>query len=247
MSVPNLKVPADSGATGFMHPINTIKQFIASSIFPYIRHIFQILPEATFVFLILFSILTQNFANGMLAFTMIEALAIFSIIGKGIGYFADTKVPLNIPQKAGVCESGFPTSKASYATLALYKGFLTEGSFPSGSIALLSTLIGYMLGALIQYKNELKQLGPSWEMRIPIAITLSLLTLTAFTLFRFIAGCESLGVIIGTLLIGIVLGTALMFQNMAVFGKESINVLGIPTLESKTVEGKPLYVCAKTE
>ena len=240
-SSPSLK----AGVTGFQQPVESIKQFITGSVFPYTRHIFQILPEAVFVFLILFSILTQNFANGVLALTMIEALAIFAIIGKGIGYFTETG-PISGPISNTACESGFPTSKASYATLALYKGFLTEGSFPSGSIAILSTLIGYMLGALIQYKGELKQLGSSWEMRGPIAVTLSLLTLTAFTLFRFIAGCEGLGVIVGTLLIGILLGTALMFQNMTIFGKESINVLGIPTLESKTVGGKPLYVCAKT-
>ena len=50
-SSPSLK----AGVTGFQQPVESIKQFITGSVFPYTRHIFQILPEAVFVFLILFA------------------------------------------------------------------------------------------------------------------------------------------------------------------------------------------------
>ena len=44
-SSPSLK----AGVTGFQQPVESIKQFITGSVFPYTRHIFQILPEAVFV------------------------------------------------------------------------------------------------------------------------------------------------------------------------------------------------------
>lgn len=223
---------------GFLKPNEAVKDFFGKTIFPVAKHLFQILPEAVFVFLVLFSILTQNFANGVLAFTLIESVLIFAVIGKGVGYFTDGS-NLSVG-----CEAGFPTSVSSYATLSLFRS-LTQGlSFPSHSIAVISTLIGYLLSSLITYSKELKQLGGGWELRIPIAVTLSFLTLTAFVLFRYIAGCEGFGTIVGTLILGLGIGTALMFQNLNLFGKESVNVLGIPTLESRTIGGKPLYVCA---
>ena len=211
---------------GFLKPNEAVKDFFGKTIFPVAKHLFQILPEAVFVFLVLFSILTQNF------------VLIFAVIGKGVGYFTDGS-NLSVG-----CEAGFPTSVSSYATLSLFRS-LTQGlSFPSHSIAVISTLIGYLLSSLITYSKELKQLGGGWELRIPIAVTLSFLTLTAFVLFRYIAGCEGFGTIVGTLILGLGIGTALMFQNLNLFGKESVNVLGIPTLESRTIGGKPLYVCA---
>ena len=228
-------------ASGMLKPNEAVKQFLSGDIYPICRHLAQILPEAVFVFLVLFSILTQNFANGILAISLIEAILGFTLIGKGVDYFS----PSNLAQKPEGCEAGFPSSVSSYATLSLFSG-LTHGlSFPSHSIAVISSLIGYLLSALFQFKPELKQLN--MESRVPISVTLSFLVLTAFVLFRYIAGCEGLGTIMGTLIIGILMGTLLMYQNMSLFGKESVNVLGLPVLETKTISGKPLYVCKKAE
>ena len=229
--------------SGMLKPNEAIKQFFTGSFLPVAEHLFQILPDATFVFTVLFSILTQNFALGTLALTLIEAMLTFTLFGTGVNYFMDSKAP----QRPEACQAGFPTSLSSYSTLSIFSGFSQENLFPSYPIALVSTLIGYILTALLQYTAELKQLGPGWELRVPIATTLSFLVLTAFVLFRYIAGCENLGVITGTLVIGLLLGTLLTFQNLTFLGKESVNVLGIPILESKTIDGKPLYVCAKAE
>lgn len=230
---------------GFLKPNESVKEFLGGTIYPVIKHLFQILPEAIFVFLILFSVLTQNFAHGILALSLIESILAFSLIGNGVNYFTGKNGSLTKSQE-GACESGFPSSMSSYATLSLFRGITKGVSFPSPSIAIISTTVGYTLSSLIAYSAELKELGPNWETRIPIAVTLSFLTLTAFVLFRYIAGCEGLGTIAGTLTIGIILGTVIMFQNMNLLGKESINILGIPTLESRSASGKPLYVCAPT-
>jgi hypothetical protein len=230
--------------SGFMKPNIKINQFLTGTILPVCQHLAQILPEAVFVFLILFSILTQNFANGILALSLVESLFVFSIIGNAAQYFTGSDSPTTKPE---ACQAGFPRSISSYSTLSIFNKLTEHLPFPSHSIAVISTLIGYLLGALFQFKGELRQLGPEWEARIPIAVTLSFLVLTAFVLFRYIAGCEGLGIIIGTLLTGIVLGTLILYQNMALMGKEAVNILGVPTLESRTIAGKPLYVCNKAE
>ena len=230
---------------GLLKPNESLKEFFGGTVFPVIKHLFQILPEAVFVFLILFSILTQNFAHGVLALSLIESILAFSLIGNGVNYFI-SKNGMVARTQEGACESGFPSSMSSYATLSLFSGLTKGVSFPSPSIAIISTTIGYTLSSLIAYSGELKELGPTWETRIPIAVTLSFLTLLAFVLFRYIAGCEGLDIIVGSLVLGIIIGTTIMFQNMNLLGKESINILGIPTLESRTAAGKSLYVCAPT-
>jgi len=240
-----LKLGSSSGGPGLLKPNEAVKQFFTDSIIPVIQHLGKILPDAVFVFLVIFSILTQNFANGVLAISLIESTLAFSIIGNAADYFSTAPAATT---NRSACEAGFPTQTYSYSTLSIFSGLIGKSAaFPSHSIAVISTLVGYLLTALFQYRNELKQLGPKYEMRIPIGVTLSFLTLTAFVLFRYIAGCENLGTIIGTLLIGILFGTAIVYQNVALLGKESVNLLGIPTLESRTLAGKPLYVCKKTE
>lgn len=244
MSNTNNFLKLGSSGPGVLKPNEAVKQFFSDSIFPVVQHLGKILPDAVFVFLILFAILTQNFANGVLAISLIESTLAFSIIGKAVDYFAPGS---SSAVGSEACEAGFPSQTYSYSTLSIFSGIIGKSSFPSHSIAVISTLIGYLLTALFQYRNELRQLGAKYESRIPLGVTLSFLTLTAFVLFRYIAGCENLGTIIGTLLIGILLGTAIVYQNVAFLGKESVNLLGIPTLESRTLAGKPLYVCKKTE
>jgi hypothetical protein len=231
---------------GALHPNEAIKQFFSGSFFPVVRHMFQILPDATFVFIFLFSILTQNFAFGVLSLTLIESTLAFLLIGSGINYFAGPGTRVGgLPD---ACQAGFPSSIASYSTLSLFNGFsATRGLFPSQPVALVATLVGYVLTSLYQYAPEFKQLGSNYELRTPLAITLGFLVLTAFVLFRYIAGCENLGVLMGTVILGILMGTVLTAQNVTLLGKESVNLLGVPTLESRTLGGKPLYVCAKAE
>lgn len=217
---------------GLLKPNEAIKQFFGGTIFPVMQHLGKILPDAVFVFLVLFAILTQNFANGVLAMSLIESTLAFSIIGKAVEYFAPGGVNTAVN---AACEAGFPSQTYSYSSLSIFSSLIGKTSFPSHSIAVVSTLVGYLLTALFQYRSELRQLGPKYEAHIPIGVTLSFLTLTAFVLFRYIAGCENLGTIVGTLLIGILLGTIIVYQNVALLGKESVNLLGIPTLESRTL------------
>jgi hypothetical protein len=47
-----------------------------------------------------------------------------------------------------------------------------------------------------------------------------------------------------TVALGLILGTTLVQQNVRLFGENSVNLIGIPILRSRTASGKKLYVCA---
>lgn len=225
-----------------MKPTQKVIDFFTNTLFPVGFHMFQILPDALLVFLAIFSFLTQNFANGLLVFSLLEATAVYSLLSPIAGYFVPGIAPTNA-RVSGSCIAGFPKVGHSYATLSFYKSWLPDYGFPSGPVSLLATLIGYLLSSLFQFNKELRALGADWNTRVPIATTLSFLVLLAFVLFRYIAGCEGLGTLLLSMLLGLVGGTALMYQNGALFGKEALNVLGLPILVNKTAKGQAIYVC----
>jgi hypothetical protein len=61
--------------------------------------------------------------------------------------------------------------------------------------------------------------------------------------FRLTYSCDSFGVVLATIPIGLAIGTLLVNQNSLLFGPESVNLLGIPLLKGRTTSGKKLYVC----
>jgi hypothetical protein len=42
-------------------------------------------------------------------------------------------------------------------------------------------------------------------------------------------------------------GAAIVYQNVAVFGRDSINILNIPMIQTALEQGKPMYVCAPSD
>ena len=56
--------------------------------------------------------------------------------------------------------------------------------------------------------------------------------------------CDSVGVVVMSVAVGLLLGTLLMNQNLAILGPDSINLTGIPLLKSKTANGEHIYVCS---
>jgi hypothetical protein len=57
--------------------------------------------------------------------------------------------------------------------------------------------------------------------------------------------CDSFSAVMGSMAIGLILGYLLVLQNALLFGPSSINMIGIPLLRNKTVDGKKIYVCPK--
>ena len=82
-------------------------------------------------------------------------------------------------------------------------------------------------------------------MLIP-AIMATVIFIIFMFIYRIVYGCDSFGNILLTMIIGLVAGIALMYQNLALFGRDGVNILNIPLIISAAEAGKPMYVCAPT-
>ena len=66
-----------------------------------------------------------------------------------------------------------------------------------------------------------------------------------YLIYLLLYGCESMGSSTSALLFGGITAIIIVSINVQLFGKDSINFLGIPLLRNKTVDGKPIYICSK--
>ena len=48
------------------------------------------------------------------------------------------------------------------------------------------------------------------------------------------------------MIFGLITGVALVYQNMALFGRDGVNILNLPLIITAAEAGKPMYVCAPT-
>jgi hypothetical protein len=101
-----------------------------------------------------------------------------------------------------------------------------------------------MFGSLNHLSAELQALGPSYSSRYYISAILLMLLIFIFSAFRILYGCESIGGILLTIPLGLILGFVLIQQNSRLFGEQSVNLVGIPLLRNRTASGKNLYVCS---
>jgi hypothetical protein len=111
---------------------------------------------------------------------------------------------------------------------------------------MISTAASYVFMTLQYQIKELQALGPAFSTKYYF----SLITLAAIVLlvaiFRAKNGCDTGPVIIFSILFGLIVGSFLVFQNYKIFGDngaQAINLLGIPLLKNRTVDGQRLYIC----
>ena len=116
-------------------------------------------------------------------------------------------------------------------------------ALPSSPIFILTTATSYIIGSMYSQKQELEALGPAYSARFYIAIAASTLLLFAVSMYRMSNSCEGLGVILMSIILGIIVGGLIVFQNNQLFGRDATNLTGIPLLKERTRDGRPLYVC----
>jgi len=66
-------------------------------------------------------------------------------------------------------------------------------------------------------------------------------------IFRYSYGCESFGTLLLSVILGFILGSLLVYQNTALFGRDGVNILNLPMILSATESGKPMYVCGPSD
>jgi len=212
--------------TGFLHPGPT--EFMRS------------LPDSLFLGTSFLALLTQNFPLGILVFAMTEfavldwlLTSVLSSVGKNSG---------NVD--SDMCLPGLP----SPYQISILGHLYPQTEFPSASILFIASTIFYTMASILNFRDELKELGQKeaeWKVRIPLSMVFSTILLLCYVFWRVAYGCDGVVSALGSVALGAIFGGIVYLLHVYLFGRNSINFLGLPLLADKAEGGHPLYVCAK--
>lgn len=216
-------------------------RYIGSDVLsPAFHDILRSAPDALFLGSSILGLLTQNFALGVFVLAMAEFGISHRILAGIIG-----SVQGNTRQaRPEICSAGIPSP---YQISAIGQ-ILGEASFPSGAVFFLSAVITYTLSSTLNFQKELEELGnqeAEWKTRLPLSIIFSCLFIALVSIYRVYYSCDSVFVVLGSLFLGGLAGFIVYLLHVYLFGRDSINFLGVPLLADRAANGKPLYVCAK--
>jgi len=196
------------------------------------------MPDSIFLGSSLFALLTQNYPLGIFVLAMME----FGIAQRCFGsLFGFAQMNERSPS-SDLCIPGIPSP---YQISAIGK-LMSVTAFPSGPIFFISAVISYTMISILNFGSELAELGqkePEWKSRIPICITFSVLFFILYTGWRLMYSCETVPIVLGSALFGAFTGFLVQTIHLYLFGRDSINFLGIPLLADRAANGDPLYVC----
>ena len=208
---------------------------------PVLGELLRIFPDGILWGIGFFSALTMSYPFGIMFVGLIESLLVYNGIhglNTYLGVFTDTSTDKSVSSLE--CKTGF--TRATLQTLSLFglhKGF----AFPSAPIYIVSVVMSYILSVVLVFKKDLQSLGIDYSSRLYLAsIGLSSLFLI-FVIFRSFNGCDTIFNIVLSAMIGLIVGSLIMYQNKLIVGKDGVNILGIPILYGRTATGESLYVC----
>ena len=211
-------------------------------IYPAGYDILRSAPDALFLGTGLMALITQSFPLAIYVLAMLEFTIFHRVIGGFVGALQgnDAKPPSDL------CTFGLP-SPYQFSPLG---ELLVPNAFPSGVVFFMAASVIYSVASTLNFGKELEELGKQeseWNTRIPLSIMFGTLLLLAFLLFRVYQGCDGFLVAAGSTLIGLIIGFVVYLVHLYLFGRDSINFLGIPLLADRAANGKPLYVCARND
>lgn len=219
----------------------TLKSLKNDILVPASQDMIRSAPDSLFIGSAILALLTQNYPLGILTLAMVEFGLLQRVLGGLFGTFSSNMASL--PQ-SDICIPGIP----SPYQISAIGTILTGVTFPNGPVFFLSATLAYIFLSTINFKPELNELGkrePDWKGRIPLAVTFTSIFIVGLVLFRILHGCETPLVILGSILFGGAAGSLVQLFHTYLFGRDSINFLGVPLLADRAANGRPLYVCAK--
>ena len=217
---------------------------------PIVQEMMRIFPDGVVITSGIYALITLSFPFAVMFGSLIEATLIFHVI-RSMSSFLDI-VPSSLERASykHICRTGFSDPMASsMSSLSMFSSML-EGSslinqFPSSSVYMLSVASSYIFTTLNMQSKDLEALGPAFSSRYYISLIFLSILLFIFVSFRLAYACESFATVILSVPIGLFIGLLLVIQNQNLFGKSSINLMGIPQLNSVTANGQKIYVCPK--
>jgi hypothetical protein len=136
------------------------------------------------------------------------------------------------------------TSKFQSMTFSDLDEILRSDSISYG-VYVLSLASSYFITITQYLKDEYEVLSPSYTTRTYVTMSLLAGLTLVYASFRVFTGCETINSVSIALILGLVVGYFLVYQNTQLLNKNSINFLGIPLLRNKTADNQPIYICSQ--
>lgn len=212
---------------------DTVKPVLLESI--------RLFPDGLVLIGAFYALVTLSFPHAIFAVSMLESVGVYHILRTFSALLNIIKDPVPTPEsKSAYCRSGF--SVEDLTTLSLFSSS-SQYPFPSAAVYILAAAASYCFSTLQTQAKELEALGPSYASRYYTSAGILSALLLIFMIYRIAYDCESPLIIFSSILFGLVVGGLLVLQNRTVFGKDSLNLIGIPLLRYKTADGKPIQLC----
>jgi hypothetical protein len=201
-----------------------------------VAEMYNLMPDSVLFGSLLFYFLTQNTAYGVFSAFIVE----MTISHRLIAWFFSQSVGSPDTQKPVQCRAGYKTPRLDIKRMFDHDPYPSYGIF---SIASMATYLGF---ATNEYAAVLASMGDDWKTRSMVAYVFMVLIVATFIMARiFLSNCDdTLGEIMIALALAFVVGYLFFYLNKSIFGKESMNLLGLPYMASKDSKGNSVYVCA---
>jgi len=217
-----------------------LNEFKDSMIVPPIIEFIRLLPDGIVLGIAILSVMSFCKSYCFLLLTMFELMFIQRAVSTVIGGISPIGSGPNYANP--ICQNGliFPNKMR----ISLIETIGTPSMFPSPTMFFMSGVLTYMIGCIQEFRNEVQTLGGNLSIRTNVAIVFSTMFIFILFAFRYNYGCEAFGTLILSLVFGCVAGYIIIYQNKALFGRDSVNLLNLPMIVSAAELGKPMYVCA---
>lgn len=196
-----------------------------------LNEIVILLPDAIVFGSLLIGVLTISPVQALFFFSQLESFGFLYFIQQFIGY-------LNGKRRTDILS----TCKSKYHNLTFQDLIPTlSASNPPYGMYTVAFAASYVATSLNSLSEELEVIVSPYNLNNIIAAALSIIA--AYAIYLFSTGCNTIDSIILASLSGATIAILIVYQNILLFGKQSINFIGIPVLRNKTADGSPIYLC----
>jgi len=188
------------------------------------------------------SLITLNFPLFMLSASTVEAYFVYNVLSVGGTMIATpTSSFLHTKELSPACQSHFQTITPSRFKYLLDKGIRKE--FPNSPLYFICFVAAYCIQSMFFLSEECSEFGPQYSNRPYLALISSGMFILLYLIYLLSYGCDSWLPLLFTILLGLFVGYFISTQNYLLFGKNSINLLFLPTLGRKSGMD---YICVTT-
>jgi hypothetical protein len=187
--------------------------------------------------------ITLNYPLFVLGLSSAEAYLIYNTIS-GVSSLATTPFSVRTEESKsrGECSSFYQGLSPSRFEYFMKKGLLKE--FPNTPLYFICFAASYCIQSMFFFSKESSELGPSYSNRIYLALLATGMFIILYTLYLVANGCEGFFTLLATILIGLLVGYLICYQNYFLFGKSSVDLIFVPILGKRSGMD---YVCVRTK